>query len=178
MKPGYVTAYDEESLASYRRGLETGVMKSATPNCVRHLIEMIDRLTSERDWINEGHQRMNKMLSELWNFMVREKLIDEKLAEEAGPANDHESRGRLNIAEVAERVMVRQKREIDELRERERPVSTVDEAIEVQREEIRRLCTEVAPCGHFGANFILDNETGQEICVVCREIRQIGLRSR
>lgn len=52
-------------------------------------------------------------------------------------------------------------------------LGTANQAIEVQREEISRLCTEVAPCGHFGANFLLDNDTEQEICVVCREIAQL-----
>lgn len=66
----------------------------------------------ERDALRDGHDRMNQMLSDLWNFMVREDLIDAKLAEEAGPANDHESRGRLTIAQVAERVMAGQKRAI------------------------------------------------------------------
>ena len=62
-----------------------------------------------REAWNKRSDRLNRMLSDLWNFMVREDLIDEKLAEEAGPANDHESRGRLNIVEIAERVMARQK---------------------------------------------------------------------
>ena len=32
---------------AYRRGVETGVMKSATPNVVRELLDEIDRLQAE-----------------------------------------------------------------------------------------------------------------------------------
>jgi hypothetical protein len=40
----------------YRRGVETGVMKSATPNVVRDLLDEIDRLQAEvkrlKSWAN------------------------------------------------------------------------------------------------------------------------------
>ena len=57
--------------------------------------------------LREGFDRMNRQTAGLWEFMVRERLIDAKLAEEAGPASDDESRGRLSICEVAEKVMAR-----------------------------------------------------------------------
>ena len=60
----------------------------------------------------EGFDRLNRMLTNLWNFMVLENLIDEKTAEEAAPASDYESRGRLNIVEVAKRVMLLLKAEL------------------------------------------------------------------
>src|SRR3990167_9900395 len=69
--------------------------------------------------LREGFDRMNRQTAGLWEFMVRERLIDAKLAEEGGPASDHASRGRLTICEVAERVMSGLQAEAKTLRETE-----------------------------------------------------------
>ena len=40
---------DKETLDAYRRGVETGAMKSATPNVVRQLLDEVERLRGELD---------------------------------------------------------------------------------------------------------------------------------
>ena len=48
----------DDRFADYRRGIDTGVMKSATPNAMRECLNEIERLMAELDSRDRREQRL------------------------------------------------------------------------------------------------------------------------
>lgn len=62
------TAISQSKLDAYRKGVETGVMKSATPNVVRALLDEIERL-----------QKIVDKVSKCWRLNEARELVQDAL---------------------------------------------------------------------------------------------------
>ena len=78
---------DQEAIDAYRRGVETGVMESATPNVARHLLGCIAGLQAayasqtERLAVMEAELADFEMVPEFKRFRQQNKRIAEQTAE-------------------------------------------------------------------------------------------------